>query len=189
VASAPPTRTIYKTPSSLLRLAPPGPCGFSAPTLIPTMIIGATQFRILYFALFLGFLFLYPGVIQRYTKHSPIYSESYLLGVPSRNSSSPEQPGGDMERCTVTRAKEYRLKPARSTPYENACCDRISTAKASNFVHPPSLGQRQSAGFPPEARGGFVSGLAWARRAELDTYSSHSLGILWKEGKGEEGRI
>lgn len=49
--------------------------------LIPTMLIGATVFTILYFLLFVFFLALYPGFIERYYNLSNI-SGIRLLGVP-----------------------------------------------------------------------------------------------------------
>lgn len=49
--------------------------------LIPTMFTGALSFALLYFALFLIFLFLYPGFIQRYY-NIPNLLGIYVLGVP-----------------------------------------------------------------------------------------------------------
>src|SRR6266581_4170592 len=49
--------------------------------LIPTMLVGALSFTALYFALFLIFLFLYPGFIQRYY-NIPNLLGIYVLGVP-----------------------------------------------------------------------------------------------------------
>jgi hypothetical protein len=49
--------------------------------LIPTMITGALSFMTLYFALFLVFLFLYPGFVQRYY-NVPNLLGVYIAGVP-----------------------------------------------------------------------------------------------------------
>ena len=49
--------------------------------LIPTMCIGALSFTVLYFALFLIFLFLYPGFVQRYY-NVPNLLGIYIAGVP-----------------------------------------------------------------------------------------------------------
>jgi Lycopene cyclase len=49
--------------------------------LIPTMCTGALSFTVLYFALFLVFLFLYPGFVQRYY-NVPNLLGIYIAGVP-----------------------------------------------------------------------------------------------------------
>ena len=49
--------------------------------LIPTMLVGAAVFTILYFLLFLYFLALYPDFIERYY-NLPSISGIRLLGVP-----------------------------------------------------------------------------------------------------------
>lgn len=49
--------------------------------LIPTMFTGALSFTALYFALFLVFLFLYPGFVQRYY-NVPNLLGIYIAGVP-----------------------------------------------------------------------------------------------------------
>src|SRR6266436_4945691 len=49
--------------------------------LIPTMFTGALSFTVLYFALFLVFLFLYPGFVQRYY-NVPNLLGIYIAGVP-----------------------------------------------------------------------------------------------------------
>ncbi|HEY6410914.1 MAG TPA: lycopene cyclase domain-containing protein, partial [Ktedonobacteraceae bacterium] len=49
--------------------------------LVPTMLIGATSCAVLYFALFLCFLFLYPEFVQRYY-NIPNLLGIYVRGVP-----------------------------------------------------------------------------------------------------------
>ena len=78
--------------------------------LIPTMFIGALSFALLYFALFLVFLFLYPGFIQRYY-NIPNLLGIYLLGVPLEELLFAGT-GGAIWSVAYEYVQGYRLKPA-----------------------------------------------------------------------------
>ena len=78
--------------------------------LIPTMLIGALSFALLYFALFLVFLFLYPGFIQRYY-NIPNLLGIYLLGVPIEELLFAGT-GGAIWSVAYEYVQGYRLKPA-----------------------------------------------------------------------------
>jgi len=78
--------------------------------LIPTMLIGALSFALLYFALFLVFLFLYPGFIQRYY-NIPNLLGIYLLGVPIEELLFAGT-GGAIWSVAYEYVQGYRLEPA-----------------------------------------------------------------------------
>ncbi len=78
--------------------------------LIPTMLIGALSFAFLYFALFLIFLLLYPGFIQRYY-NIPNLLGIYVLGVPIEELLFAAT-GGAIWSVAYEYVQGYRLEPA-----------------------------------------------------------------------------
>ena len=78
--------------------------------LIPTMLVGALSFTALYFALFLIFLFLYPGFIQRYY-NIPNLLGIYVLGVPIEELLFAGT-GGAIWSVAYEYVQGYRLQPA-----------------------------------------------------------------------------
>jgi len=78
--------------------------------LIPTMLIGALSFALLYFALFLVFLFLYPGFIQRYY-NIPNLLGIYVHGVPIEELLFAGT-GGAVWSVAYEYVQGYRLEPA-----------------------------------------------------------------------------
>ena len=80
--------------------------------LIPTMFTGALSFTLLYFALFLIFLFLYPGFIQRYY-NIPNLLGIYVLGVPIEELLFAGA-GGAIWSVAYEYVQGYRLEPAAS---------------------------------------------------------------------------
>jgi len=77
--------------------------------LIPTMITGSLNFALLYFALFLIFLFLYPGFIQRYY-NIPNLLGIYVLGVPIEELLFAAT-GGAIWSVAYEYVQGYRLEP------------------------------------------------------------------------------
>lgn len=78
--------------------------------LIPTMITGALSFTALYFTLFLVFLFLYPGFIQRYY-NVPNLLGVYIAGVPIEELLFAGS-GGAIWSVAYEYVQGYRLEPA-----------------------------------------------------------------------------
>ncbi len=78
--------------------------------LVPTMLTGALSFALLYFALFLIFLFLYPGFIQRYY-NIPNLLGIYVLGVPIEELLFAGT-GGAIWSVAYEYVQGYRLEPA-----------------------------------------------------------------------------
>ncbi len=78
--------------------------------LIPTMLAGALSFTALYFALFLIFLFLYPGFIQRYY-NIPNLLGIYIAGVPIEELLFAGT-GGAIWSVAYEYVQGYRLQPA-----------------------------------------------------------------------------
>jgi len=78
--------------------------------LIPTMLVGALSFTALYFALFLIFLFLYPGFIQRYY-NIPNLLGIYIAGVPIEELLFAGT-GGAIWSVAYEYVQGYRLQPA-----------------------------------------------------------------------------
>ena len=74
-----PTKNIYSTAIAFAVCAIV--VAFLRSDLIPTMFVGASVFTVLYFLLFVYFLVLYPGFIDRYY-NLPNISRIRLLGVP-----------------------------------------------------------------------------------------------------------
>jgi hypothetical protein len=74
-----PTKNIYSTAIAFAVCAIV--VAFLRSDLIPTMFVGASVFTVLYFLLFVYFLVLYPGFIERYY-NLPNISGIRLLGVP-----------------------------------------------------------------------------------------------------------
>jgi len=74
-----PTKNIYSTAIAFAVCAIV--VAFLRSDLIPTMFVGASVFTVLYFLLFVYFLVLYPGFIDRYY-NLPNISGIRLLGVP-----------------------------------------------------------------------------------------------------------
>lgn len=74
-----PQKNIYNTAIAFVACALV--VAFLRSDLIPTMLVGAAVFTILYFLLFMFFLWLYPGFIERYY-NLPNISGIRLLGVP-----------------------------------------------------------------------------------------------------------
>jgi hypothetical protein len=77
--------------------------------LISTMIVGALSFTVLYFALFLIFLFLYPGFIQRYY-NVPNLLGIYVAGVPIEELLFAGT-GGAIWSVAYEYVQGYRLEP------------------------------------------------------------------------------
>jgi len=77
--------------------------------LIPTMLTGALSFALLYFALFLIFLLLYPGFIQRYY-NIPNLLGIYVLGVPIEELLFAGR-GGAIWSVAYEYVQGYRLTP------------------------------------------------------------------------------
>jgi len=77
--------------------------------LIPTMVTGALSFALLYFALFLIFLLLYPGFIQRYY-NIPNLLGIYILGVPIEELLFAAT-GGAIWSVAYEYVQGYRLEP------------------------------------------------------------------------------
>jgi len=78
--------------------------------LIPTMLTGALSFALLYFALLLIFLLLYPGFIQRYY-NIPNLLGIYILGVPIEELLFAAT-GGAIWSVAYEYVQGYRLEPA-----------------------------------------------------------------------------
>ncbi len=78
--------------------------------LIPTMLAGALSFALLYFALFLIFLLLYPGFIQRYY-NIPNLLGIYVVGVPIEELLFAGT-GGAIWSVAYEYVQGYRLEPA-----------------------------------------------------------------------------
>ncbi len=78
--------------------------------LLPTMLVGALSFTALYFALFLIFLFLYPGFIQRYY-NIPNLLGIYIAGVPIEELLFAGT-GGAIWSVAYEYVQGYRLQPA-----------------------------------------------------------------------------
>jgi hypothetical protein len=78
--------------------------------LVPTMLIGALSFTLLYFALFLIFLFLYPGFVQRYYTIANLLG-IYILGVPIEELLFAAS-GGAIWSVAYEYVQGYRLEPA-----------------------------------------------------------------------------
>jgi hypothetical protein len=78
--------------------------------LIRTMLMGALSFTVLYFALFLIFLFLYPGFVQRYY-NVPNLLGIYILGVPIEELLFAGT-GGAIWSVAYEYVQGYRLEPA-----------------------------------------------------------------------------
>jgi len=78
--------------------------------LIPTMLTGALSFALLYFALLLIFLLLYPGFIQRYY-NIPNLLGIYVLGVPIEELLFAGT-GGAIWSVAYEYVQGYRLEPA-----------------------------------------------------------------------------
>jgi hypothetical protein len=78
--------------------------------LVPTMLIGALSFTLLYFALFLIFLFLYPGFVQRYYTIASLLG-IYILGVPIEELLFAAS-GGAIWSVAYEYVQGYRLEPA-----------------------------------------------------------------------------
>ncbi len=78
--------------------------------LLPTMLTGALSFTILYFALFLIFLCLYPGFIQRYY-NIPNLLGIYVVGVPVEELLFAGT-GGAIWSVAYEYVQGYRLAPA-----------------------------------------------------------------------------
>jgi len=78
--------------------------------LIPTMLAGALSFSLLYFALFLIFLLLYPGFIQRYY-NIPNLLGIYVVGVPIEELLFAGT-GGAIWSVAYEYVQGYRLEPA-----------------------------------------------------------------------------
>ncbi len=78
--------------------------------LVPTMLTGALSFTVLYFALFLIFLFLYPGFIQRYY-NIPNLLGIYVAGVPIEELLFAGT-GGAIWSVAYEYVQGYRLEPA-----------------------------------------------------------------------------
>jgi hypothetical protein len=77
--------------------------------LIPTMLVGSLSFTVLYFALFLIFLFLYPGFVQRYYK-IPNLLGIYVAGVPIEELLFAGT-GGAIWSVAYEYVQGYRLEP------------------------------------------------------------------------------
>jgi len=77
--------------------------------LIPTMLAGALSFALLYFALFLIFLFFYPGFIERYY-NIPNLVGIYILGVPIEELLFAGT-GGAIWSVAYEYVQGYRLEP------------------------------------------------------------------------------
>ncbi len=77
--------------------------------LIPTMVTGALSFALLYFALFLIFLLLYPGFIQRYY-NIPNLLGIDILGVPIEELLFAAT-GGAIWSVAYEYVQGYRLEP------------------------------------------------------------------------------
>jgi uncharacterized membrane protein YjjB (DUF3815 family) len=77
--------------------------------LIPTMLVGALSFTVLYFALFLIFLFLYPRFIQRYY-NIPNLLGIYVAGVPIEELLFAGT-GGAIWSVAYEYVQGYRLEP------------------------------------------------------------------------------
>lgn len=78
--------------------------------LIPSMLIGAASFALLYFALFLVFLALYPEFIRRYY-NIPNLLDVYLAGVPIEELLLAAS-GGAIWSVAYEYLHGYRLSPA-----------------------------------------------------------------------------
>ncbi len=78
--------------------------------LISTMLVGALSFTALYFALFLIFLFLYPGFFQRYY-NIPNLLGIYIAGVPIEELLFAGT-GGAIWSVAYEYVQGYRLQPA-----------------------------------------------------------------------------
>ncbi len=78
--------------------------------LISTMLVGALSFTALYFALFLIFLFLYPGFFQRY-HNIPNLLGIYIAGVPIEELLFAGT-GGAIWSVAYEYVQGYRLQPA-----------------------------------------------------------------------------
>lgn len=78
--------------------------------LVPTMLTGALSFTLLYFALFLIFLFLYPGFIQRFY-NIPNLLGIYVAGVPIEELLFAGT-GGAIWSVAYEYVQGYRLEPA-----------------------------------------------------------------------------
>ena len=78
--------------------------------LLPTMLTGALSFTVLYFALFLIFLCLYPGFIQRYY-NIPNLLGIYVVGVPVEELLFAGT-GGAIWSVAYEYVQGYRLAPA-----------------------------------------------------------------------------
>ncbi len=77
--------------------------------LIPTMLVGALSFTALYFALFLIFLFLYPGFFQRYYNIRNLLG-IYIAGVPIEELLFAGT-GGAIWSVAYEYVQGYRLQP------------------------------------------------------------------------------
>jgi Lycopene cyclase len=80
--------------------------------LIPTMLMGALSFTVLYFALFLIFLHLYPGFIQLYY-NIPNLLGIYVAGVPIEELLFAGT-GGAIWSVAYEYVQGYRLEPANA---------------------------------------------------------------------------
>jgi hypothetical protein len=78
--------------------------------LVPSMLVGALSFAVLYFALFLCFLFLYPEFVQRYY-NVPNLLGIYLFGVPIEELLFATT-GGAIWSVAYEYVQGYRLGPA-----------------------------------------------------------------------------
>ena len=78
--------------------------------LVPTMLVGATNFAVLYFALFLFFLFLYPEFVRRYY-NIPNLLGIYVVGVPIEELLFAAT-GGAIWSVAYEYVQGYRLEPA-----------------------------------------------------------------------------
>jgi hypothetical protein len=78
--------------------------------LVPSMLVGALSFAVLYFALFLCFLFLYPEFVQRYY-NVPNLLGIYLFGVPVEELLFATT-GGAIWSVAYEYVQGYRLGPA-----------------------------------------------------------------------------
>jgi lycopene cyclase-like protein len=77
--------------------------------LIPSMLVGAMSFTVLYFVLFLIFLFLYPDFIQRYY-NIPNLLGIYVVGVPIEELLFAGT-GGAIWSVAYEYVQGYRLEP------------------------------------------------------------------------------
>ena len=105
-----PGKTIYNT---IIAFAVGAPViAYLRSDLIPSMLVGALSFTVMYFALFLIFLSLYPEFIQRYY-NIPNLLGIYVVGVPIEELLFAAT-GGAIWSVAYEYVQGYRLEPAIS---------------------------------------------------------------------------